>query len=117
MPSLPFMAHHWTPMSQVERSFEPGEWFMTDRGRTIAVLRETTVMLAGKKYELLRSVTYAKKSEDRVLPRGSTSARGRGHLERVGEGRSANLEQAMTERQSLLLTSTTTPKCDPTSPV
>lgn len=40
---------------------------MLDHAKKIAVLRITKVWVAGKQYELLRAVTWAEKSEDRVL--------------------------------------------------
>jgi len=52
-------------MHAVERSIRPGEWFMVDRGRKIAVL--VTVTLGPKHTRLVRSVTYEMRSEDRVL--------------------------------------------------
>jgi len=52
-------------MHAVERSIRPGEWFMVDRGRKIAVL--VTVTLGPKQTKLVRSVTYEMRSEDRAL--------------------------------------------------
>jgi len=40
---------------------------MMDRAKKVAVIRLTTVSVAANRYELLRAVTWAEKSEDRTL--------------------------------------------------
>jgi hypothetical protein len=44
----------WSPMSQLQRSPEPGVWLVFDRSRRIAIVR--VVEVQGRK--LLRSVTF-----------------------------------------------------------
>lgn len=48
------MVQVWSPMSQLQRSPEPGVWFVFDRSRRIAIVR--VVEVQGRK--LLRSVTF-----------------------------------------------------------
>ena len=48
------MVQIWSPMSQLQRSPEPGVWFVFDRSRRIAIVR--VVEVQGRK--LLRSVTF-----------------------------------------------------------
>jgi len=52
-------------MHAVERSIRPGEWFMVDRGRKIAVLLE--VKTKPHDVKMIRAVTYQPRSEDRAL--------------------------------------------------
>ena len=59
------MAHNWTPMRALQRSIRPGEWLMLDRGRKIAILLE--VKTKPNDVKMIRSVTYADRSEDRAL--------------------------------------------------
>jgi len=54
-------------MRAVQRSIRPGEWIMFDGGRKIAVLLKITVVVEGQPRTLIRSVTYADRSEDRAL--------------------------------------------------
>lgn len=48
------MVQVWSPMSQLQRSPEPGVWFIFDTSRRIAIIR--LVEIRGEK--LLRSVTF-----------------------------------------------------------
>ncbi len=48
------MVQVWSPMSQLQRSPEPGVWLVFDRSRRIAIVR--VVEVQGRK--LLRSVTF-----------------------------------------------------------
>ncbi|ANG86086.1 hypothetical protein A8L33_12485 [Microbacterium aurantiacum] len=57
------VVQHWTPLSQLERTPEPGVWLMFDKSRRIAIVRVVTVR--GRR--LLRSVTYDQDPEKRVL--------------------------------------------------
>lgn len=59
------MVQHWSPMSQVMRAITPGEWFVFDDGKKIAVIRE--LKLGRRKETMFRVVTYAEASADRVL--------------------------------------------------
>ena len=54
------MVQVWSPMSQLQRSPEPGVWFIYDKSRRIAIVR--VVEVRGRK--LLRSVTF---NEDPAL--------------------------------------------------
>ncbi|MGQ2916280.1 hypothetical protein [Microbacterium aurantiacum] len=56
------MVQHWTPLSQLERTPEPGVWLMFDKSRRIAIVRVVTVR--GRR--LLRSVTYDQDPKKRV---------------------------------------------------
>ncbi len=48
------MVQVWSPMSQLQRSPEPGVWFIFDKSKRIAIVR--VVEVQGRK--LLRSVTF-----------------------------------------------------------
>ena len=48
------MVQVWSPMSQLQRSPEPGVWYIFDNSRRIAIVR--VVEIHGRK--LLRSVTF-----------------------------------------------------------
>ena len=48
------MVQMWSPMSQLQRSPEPGVWFIFDKSKRIAIVR--FVEVRGRK--LLRSVTF-----------------------------------------------------------
>jgi hypothetical protein len=48
------VVQHWSPMSQLQRSPEPGVWYVFDRSKRIAILR--VVEIRGRR--LLRSVTF-----------------------------------------------------------
>lgn len=48
------MVQLWSPMSQLQRSPEPGVWYVFDASRRIAIVR--VVEVRGRK--LLRSVTF-----------------------------------------------------------
>lgn len=52
-------------MRALQRSIRPGEWLMVDRGRKIAVLLQLEI--GPRRQKLIRSVTWAPASEDRVL--------------------------------------------------
>jgi len=57
------VAQHWSPVSQVQASPEPGTWYMFDRSRRIAIIR--LVEVRGRR--LLRSVTYDENPAQRQL--------------------------------------------------
>jgi hypothetical protein len=59
------MVQIWTPRSQLRATLTEGEWLMFDRGLRIAVIRR--VPIGKDKIEMIRSVTFAEKSEDRIL--------------------------------------------------
>jgi len=52
-------------MRSLQRSIRPGEWLMADRGRKIAVLLRLEI--GPRRQKLIRSVTWAPESKDRVL--------------------------------------------------
>jgi hypothetical protein len=52
-------------MTELMPSLTPGEWFLFDGHMKIAVIRE--VRIGPKKERMIRSVTWAEKSEDRIL--------------------------------------------------
>jgi len=52
-------------MRALQRSIRPGEWFMVDRGRKIAILLE--VKTKPRDIMMIRAVTYQSRSEDRAL--------------------------------------------------
>jgi hypothetical protein len=52
-------------MSELMQSLVPGEWFLFDGHMKIAIIRE--VKMGPKKERMIRSVTWAAKSEDRIL--------------------------------------------------
>lgn len=60
---MQLVVQHWSPVSQVWGSPEPGVWFMFDRHRRIAIIR--LVEVRGRR--LLRSVTYDPDPEQRQL--------------------------------------------------
>ncbi|MFG6278644.1 hypothetical protein [Microbacterium sp. S16(2024)] len=37
------MVQHWSPMSQLQRSPEPGVWYIFDKSRRIAIIRYVEV--------------------------------------------------------------------------
>lgn len=37
------MVQHWSPMSQLQRSPEPGVWYVFDKNRRIAIIRYVEV--------------------------------------------------------------------------
>ncbi|WP_314455819.1 hypothetical protein [uncultured Microbacterium sp.] len=57
------MVQVWSPMSQLQRSPEPGVWYIFDNSRRIAIVR--VVEIHGRK--LLRSVTFDHDPEQRQL--------------------------------------------------
>lgn len=57
------MVQHWSPMSQLQRSPEPGVWYLFDRSKRIATLR--LVEVRGRR--LLRSVTFDPDASRRQL--------------------------------------------------
>lgn len=57
------VVQHWSPLSQVQASPEPGTWYVFDRGSRIAIIREVEVR--GRR--LLRSVTFDPDPSQRVL--------------------------------------------------
>ena len=57
------MVQHWSPMSQVQESPEPGVWYMFDNSRRIAIIRH--VEIRGRR--LLRAVSYDADPERRQL--------------------------------------------------
>lgn len=60
---MQLVVQHWSPVSQVWGSPEPGVWFMFDRHRRIAIIQ--LVEVRGRR--LLRSVTYDPDPEQRQL--------------------------------------------------
>jgi hypothetical protein len=59
------MVQHWSPIKQVERSAEKNVWYMFDRGSRIAIIM--LIEVGVKKEPMYRAVTFAAKSEDRIL--------------------------------------------------
>lgn len=57
------VVQHWTPMSQLQRSPEPGIWYVFDQSKRIAIIRHVEV----KGRRLLRSVTWSQDPEQRQL--------------------------------------------------
>ena len=57
------VVQHWSPMSQLQRSPEPGVWYVFDKSRRIAIIRYVEVR--GRR--LLRSVTFDRDPAERQL--------------------------------------------------
>lgn len=57
------VAHHWSPLSQLQRDLVPDQWLMFDKSKRIAVIR--VVEVRGRR--LLRSVTFHADPAERVL--------------------------------------------------
>lgn len=57
------MVQHWSPMSQLQASPEPGIWYVFDHSKRIAIIRH--VEIRGRR--LLRSVTFDQDPERRLL--------------------------------------------------
>lgn len=58
------MAHHWTPLETVQR-VGPTEWYVFDGHLKIAVIR--ALEIGPDRERVLRAVTWAPESDDRVL--------------------------------------------------
>lgn len=57
------MVQHWSPMSQLQRSPEPGVWFVFDKGKRIAIIRYVEI----RDRRLLRAVTFHSDPTQRLL--------------------------------------------------
>ena len=59
------MSQLWSPLSQVEATPDRAMWFMCDGPHRIAVIRR--LVLGPRRVVTFRAVTWAVRSEDRVL--------------------------------------------------
>src|SRR3546814_19193222 len=58
-----FVVQHWSPMSQLQASPEPGIWYVFDHSKRIAIIRH--VEIRGRR--LFRSVSFDPDTERRIL--------------------------------------------------
>lgn len=57
------VVQHWSAMSQLQPAITPGEWYMFDKTKRIAIIRYVTI--SGRR--LLRSVTFDNDPAQRIL--------------------------------------------------